>query len=135
MNLLEDLRALGFEAAPPEWPILDRVIAGRRCRLALRIGEIGEIERLTGKSIGAVMQALVAGQFDHRMVMDVIRLALVGGGSATEAQAEAVAKVFVAPKLIEHAVIASDVVAAALSNFTIPDTPGEPEARSAGPAI
>ncbi len=135
MSVLDDLRGLGFTAGAPEWPVLTRTIAGRRCRLALDIGSIGEIERLTGKSIGAVMQALASAQFDHRMVMDVIRLALIAGGDATPAQAESVAQVFVAPKLIEHAVIASDVVAAALSNFDIPETPGEPEAQSAGPAI
>lgn len=135
MSPLEELRALGFSAAPPDWPILDRTIAGRRCRLALGLHEIGEIERLTGKSIGAVMQALASAQFDHRMVLDVIRLALVRGGDCTPAQAEAVASVFVAPKLIEHAVIASEIVAAALSNFDIPEQPGEPEAQTAGPAI
>ena len=67
---------------------IDADFAGRRRRFCLRLGEMGELERLTGQGIGAIYLRLGTHQFGVTEVWDTIRLGLEGGGTpAVEASA------------------------------------------------
>lgn len=61
-----------------------------RYAFCLGTKEIEELERIAETGIGTVFQRLIAKQFYHRDLLAVIRLALIGGGTAPEAAARLV---------------------------------------------
>ena len=56
-----------------------------RYAFCLGTRQIEEVERIADAGIGTVFQRLIARQFYHRDLLAVIRLALIGGGTAPEA--------------------------------------------------
>jgi hypothetical protein len=54
-----------------------------------------ELERKLDTGIGALFQRLIAGTFRHADLNEVIRLALIGGGSVTPQEADALVAAYV----------------------------------------
>lgn len=53
-----------------------------------------ELERQLGAGIGAIFKRLIASEFNHRDLVETIRLALIGGGNEPE-EATALVKTYV----------------------------------------
>jgi hypothetical protein len=66
-----------------------RDLAGRRRKLELRLGEIGELERICGAGIAAILLRLSTMQWRYDDIRETIRLGLMGGG-ASEPDATAI---------------------------------------------
>ncbi|MGY2052960.1 gene transfer agent family protein [Methylobacterium sp. JK268] len=113
---------------------VDADFAGQRRRFVLRIGEIAELERLTGSGIGAVFMRIGAHQFTSRDVWDTIRLGLEGGGmDPMEATALCLRYHPPAYPLMTFIPLAGQIVAAAVNG--LPDLgKAEAEGSEAGPA-
>lgn len=94
--------------------IVDAPFAGQRRRFQLRIGEIGELERLTGVGIGATFMRLGSHQFSVREVWDVIRLGLEGGG-ASAVEATALVMRYQDQPLMDFLPLAGQIIAAAVN--------------------
>lgn len=107
--------------------IVDADFAGRRRRFQLRLGEMGELERLTGFGIGAIFMRLGTHQFGHREVWDTIRLGLEGGGAAA-VEASALVMRYESQPLIDFLPLAGRIVAAAVNGVP----PGKPETEGSG---
>jgi hypothetical protein len=67
-----------------------RDFAGRRRKFELRLGEIGELERLCAAGIGAILLRLSTMQWRYDDIRETIRLGLQGGG-ASEPDATSIA--------------------------------------------
>lgn len=94
--------------------------AGRQRKFQLRIGEIGELERLCNAGIGEIMLRLAAHRFRFADIRETVRLGLEGGGaSEPEATAVVMRSIDVSP-LAEHLQLAADILSAAVSG--VPDT-------------
>ena len=90
-------------------------LAGRARVLQLRIGEIGELERLTGAGIAAIFTRLATMQWQSADIVQTIRLGLEGGG-ASNAEAEAIVERYVEPApLGTYVQLAADVVRACVA--------------------
>lgn len=102
--------------------------AGQRRRFRLRLGEMGELERLCGAGIGEIMVRLAAHRFRAADIRETIRLGLEGGGtSEPEATALVMRHVDEAP-LAEHMQLAGDILSAAVAG--IPDDAGKAAGES-----
>ncbi|GJE38557.1 gene transfer agent family protein [Methylobacterium persicinum] len=104
--------------------VVDADFAGQRRRFQLRLGEIGELERLTGAGIGAILLRIASHQFSVRDVWDTIRLGLEGGGTSA-VEASALALRYRDAPLIDFLPLAGSIVAAAVNGVT-PAAPGKP---------
>jgi hypothetical protein len=103
-----------------------RPFAGRERKFQLRIGEIGELERLAGAGIGEIMVRLGSHRFKAADIRETIRLGLEGGGaSEPEATALVMRSVDKNP-LAEHLQLAADILSAAVTG--IPDSAGKDQA-------
>lgn len=124
----------GFPAAPPAQPVVYGEIGGRRCRLLLRIGEIGELERLTGRGVQEINNRFALQQLSSAEIAETLRLGLMGGGDCTPAEAEAVVRAFVMPRLFDHVRLALDVFLAAMAGVDpLGGEPGEATGRNENP--
>jgi hypothetical protein len=71
---------------------------------------IVELERKTGHGIGTLCMLVPEGRFRHAELMEVIRLALIGGGTSPE-DAEALVATYAAPRpLAEPFALASAIL-------------------------
>ncbi|KQP34304.1 hypothetical protein ASF27_01715 [Methylobacterium sp. Leaf102] len=93
---------------------VDADFAGERRRFQLRLGEMGELERLTGIGIGAIFMRMGAHQFSHRDVWDTIRLGLEGGGTSA-LEATALVMRYHTQPLMDFLPLAASIVAAAVN--------------------
>ncbi|SEE59645.1 Phage tail tube protein, GTA-gp10 [Rhizobiales bacterium GAS188] len=60
--------------------IVDAPLCGRTRRFQLRIGELGELERLARAGIGEISLRLATHRFTSVDVFETLRLGLIGGG-------------------------------------------------------
>ena len=88
--------------------------AGQERRFQLRIGEMGELERICGGGIGAIFMRLGSHQFGVREVWDTIRLGLEGGGT-TAIEATALVMRYHDQPLMDFLPLAGQIVAAAVN--------------------
>ncbi|BDV33924.1 gene transfer agent family protein [Methylocystis iwaonis] len=108
--------------------------AGRKRKFELRIGEIGELERLCNAGIGAIYFRLVSEQWRYDDIRETIRLGLMGGG-----ESQATAHMFVeryidvGPKR-EHLAVAAKILNALIEGVDPPKGAGERAEKSAPPA-
>lgn len=101
---------------------VDAAFAGRRRTFRLRIGEMGELERLCDAGIGEIMLRLASHRFRVSDIRETIRLGLEGGGMA-EPEATALVMRYVDDEpLSDHLQIAADILSAAVSG--VPIEPG-----------
>jgi hypothetical protein len=109
-----------------------REFAGRRRKFELRLGEIGELERLSGAGLGAIYWRVVAMQWKWDDIRETIRLGLIGGG-ATEPDATALALHYLddRPKA-QFLQLAADVLGACINGAAAGNADGE-AAPSASP--
>lgn len=116
---------------------IDHVFAGRSRRFQLRIGEIGELERLCGAGIGAIQLRLTGHQFRLADIREAVRLGLEGGG-ASEPEATSLVMRYLDPAPIaEHIQLAAYILSACIAGVPEPedeDPPGKPMAGSPDPA-
>ncbi|HVL73319.1 MAG TPA: gene transfer agent family protein [Beijerinckiaceae bacterium] len=99
---------------------IDADFAGRRRRFQLRIGEIGELERLCGAGIGEIALRLQLHTFRAADVWEPIRLGLEGGG-AGETEATALVVRYQSQPIADYIGLAARIVDAALSGAPKPD--------------
>ncbi|MBY6242841.1 gene transfer agent family protein [Methylosinus sp. Sm6] len=110
-----------------------RDLAGRRRKLELRLGEIGELERLCGAGIGAILLRLSTMQWRYDDIRETIRLGLQGGGaSEPDATAIVMRSLDPAPKGA-YLQLAADVLTACVMGVEPGKEHGE-GAESAAPA-
>lgn len=114
---------------------IDRDFAGRRRRFQLRLGEIGELERLCGVGIGAIQLRLAGHTFTNADVRETVRLGLEGGG-AKPTEALAVVNRYVDGWPIgDNIGLAMEVLNACVAGVEPPkDPPGKEMAEGADPA-
>lgn len=93
---------------------IDRPFAGQSRRFQLRYGEIGELERVCGAGIGAIMMRVAGHQFSARDVWETIRLGLEGGGME-EPEATATVMRYHGTALAPHLQLVADILCAAVS--------------------
>lgn len=134
----EDLAAVGFAGAVPAHPVVYADIGGRRVRLMLRIGDRGELERITGRGVQEINSRFAQMMASEAEIAETIRLGLVGGGECTPAVAAAVVDTFVRPRLFDHFALATQVFLASVAGVDVmpaSDNPGEPPAPDPAPGI
>lgn len=118
--------------------------AGRERSFILRIGEVGELERLCNAGIGMIALRLSTHQFYVADVREAIRLALQGGGlGEPEATALVMSSIDENP-LADHLDLAANIVQAYLNGLPEPlkkkeqaesdQTPSSPEISPDGTA-
>lgn len=105
--------------------LLVRLFAGRERRFQLRIGEIGELERICGAGIGEITNRIILGNFFGRDIWETIRLGLEGGGT-TEMEASALLARYGSQPIIPYVGLASDILAASLAGVPAPKGEGPP---------
>ncbi|MCJ2132450.1 gene transfer agent family protein [Methylobacterium sp. E-045] len=110
--------------------VVDAPFAGQERRFQLRIGEIGELERLTGVGIGATFMRLGSHQFSVREVWDVIRLGLEGGGTSA-VEATALVMRYQDQPLMDFLPLAGRIIAAAVNGVP----PGKSETEGTGESL
>lgn len=106
-----------FTAPPPDHPVVRAEIGGRLCRLLLPIGQVIELERLTGRGVQEIIQRFALQQASSTEIAETLRFALVGGGECSRAEADAVTEVYIRPRLFDFVKIACDVLLAAVSGI------------------
>ena len=112
---------------------IDRPFAGRRRRFRLRIGEMGELERLCSAGIGEIMVRLAAHRFRAADIRETIRLGLEGGGAAEPEATALVMRYLDEAPLGEHLQLAGDILSAAVSGVEV-EAGNEHGERSDSPA-
>ncbi|MGC5781620.1 gene transfer agent family protein [Methylobacterium sp. NFXW15] len=111
--------------------VVDADFAGQPRRFQLRLGEIGELERLTGSGIGAILLRIASHQFSVRDVWDTIRLGLEGGGTPA-VEASALVLRYRDEPLVDFLPLAGSIVAAAVNG--VPKAPpGKPATEGRAP--
>lgn len=112
-----------------------RPLGNKRRKFELRIGEIGEIERLCNAGLGAIQLRLATMGWRYDDIRDSVRLGLIGGG-ASEAEAETLCVAYVDGRPRGACLqIANDVISACISG--VPDAiskKGEWESETRAPA-
>ncbi|ATQ67733.1 MULTISPECIES: gene transfer agent family protein [Methylosinus] len=99
-------------------------LAGRRRKFELRLGEIGELERLCNAGIGAIYMRLVSMQWRNDDIRETIRLGLMGGG-ASEPDATMVVMRYIDPEPKgRHLALAASILSACIE--------GAPEGNAEG---
>ncbi len=134
----DDLAAAGFMAAIPLHPVVHAEIGGRRVRLMLRIGDRGELERLTGRGVQEINSRFAQMMASEAEIAETIRLGLIGGGECTAAVAAAVVDTFIRPRLFDYFALATQVFLASVAGVDVmpaSDEPGEPLAPDPAPGI
>jgi hypothetical protein len=112
--------------------IVDADLAERRRRFELLLGEMAELERLTGSGIGAIFMRLGSHQFTHWDVWDTIRLGLEGGGMPA-IEASALVLRHQDEPLIDFLPLAGAIVAAAVNGVPVEAGVGKPVAEGSTP--
>lgn len=95
---------------------VDAALLGRRLRLCLRIGGIGELERRAGRGIGAIIGQIARRQGGAVEIIETLRLGLVGGGMCPK-DADAIVDAQGSRPLMETAAIAAKILAGAVSGL------------------
>lgn len=134
----DDLAAAGFSAAIPAHPVVYAEIGGRRVRLMLRIGDRGELERITGRGVQEINSRFAQMMASEAEIAEIIRLGLVGGGECTPVVAAAVVDTYVRPRLFDYFALATHVFLASVAGVDVmpaSDGPGEPPAPDPAPGI
>lgn len=98
---------------------IDRLFAGRSRRFQLRIGEIGELERICGAGIGEIMLRLAAHRFRAADIWATIRLGLEGGGER-EIVATGLVERYQSQPLGDYIQLAADIISAAVAGVPPP---------------
>lgn len=94
--------------------------------LCLRIGELIALQELRGVGPYVLAQRFLSGEWLIEDVIQVIRLALIGGGSVSPKDALAIVERAVIPGyLTEYVGLAGNVIFAALSGVEEEELPGE----------
>lgn len=110
---------------------IHRDLAGRRRKLELRLGEIGELERICGAGIGAILLRLSTMQWRYDDIRETIRLGLQGGG-ASEPDATAFALHYLDPRPKgEFLQLAADILNACVMGVEPGKAQGETEESDA----
>lgn len=113
---------------------LTRPFAGQSRRFQLRIGELGELERVCSAGIGEIMVRLAAHRFYHADIRETVRLGLEGGGMS-EPEATALVMRYVDPApLSEHIALAGRILNKAVSGVEMPEGNDDGEGNDASPA-
>lgn len=112
----------------PHTAVVHAVIGGKRCRLKLDIGALGEIETLCKAGIGEIIQRFGSERFSIADVVEPIRHGLIGGGECGAVEATAVIQTFVEPRLNAHVALATRLLVAACSGVDL--MPAAPEAEA-----
>ncbi|UHC14423.1 gene transfer agent family protein [Methylobacterium currus] len=111
---------------------IDAVFGGRRRKLQLTLGCIGELERICGAGIGEIQLRLAGHRFYAADLRETVRLGLIGGGEDL-AGAEALMRFnFDQQPLATHLQLAADLLSAAVAGVE-PEGNGVTE-RSDAPA-
>jgi hypothetical protein len=101
-----------------------RPFAGRERDFRLRIGEIGELERICGAGIGAIAMRLAHHQFYAADVWDTLRLGLEGGGTP-EIEASALLLRYKEGPIADYIGLAGDIIGAAISGIPVGNADAE----------
>lgn len=123
-----------MSAADTARTVVTAPFAGRERRFCLRLGEIAELERLTGTGIGALFMRIGAHQFGHRDVWDTIRLGLEGGGETSAAEATALVMRYHGEPLMDFLPLAGAIVAACVNGVPRRETDPAGNAPAEGPS-
>lgn len=107
--------------------------AGRRRKFQLRIGEIGELERLCGAGLGEIMVRLSAHRFYLADIRETIRLGLEGGGESEPAATALVMRNVDPTPIGEHLQLAADILSAAVTGVPV-EAPGKDRAAGSDDA-
>lgn len=120
-------------SAPLLHTCLYRDLAGRRRKFELRLGEIGELERICNAGVAAILLRLSTMQWRYDDIRETIRLALQGGGlSEPDATAIALHYLDARPKG-EFLQLAADILNACIMGVEPGKAAGETE-QSGAPA-
>jgi hypothetical protein len=106
-----------------------RDFAGRRRKFELRIGEIGELERLCEAGIGAIFTRVSTMQFRLADIRETIRLGLEGAGLLESEATALVLRYLDGRPLLEHIQIAADILIACCTGIE-EDLPGKAPAET-----
>jgi hypothetical protein len=105
--------------------------AGRKRKFELRIGEIGELERVCLAGIGEINMRLLTERWRYDDIRETIRLGLMGGG-ASEMDAQMLIETYVdANPLRRHVGMAADILHALIEGADAPKAQGETDASGA----
>jgi hypothetical protein len=108
-----------------------RDFAGRRRKFELRLGEIGELERICNAGIAAILTRLTYMQWRYDDIRETIRLGLMGGG-ASEADATMLALHYLDPRPKgEYLQLAADILSACIAGVEPGKDQGESESKDA----
>lgn len=119
---------------PPVVTSVHAVFAGRERKFELRLGEIGELERLCGAGLGAIMLRLATMQWRWDDVRETVRLGLMGGGmSEPDATALAMAQLD-KPPFGRFLQLANDIIVASVNGADPPKKAEAETPTSAAPA-
>ena len=118
---------------PRPFTAVDAIFAGRSRTFDLRIGELGELERICNAGIGEIALRLSTHQFRHADIRETIRLGLRGGGLG-DAEATALVMTIVdGHPLADHLELAQSIVGGLLHGMPAKKAPAEGQA-TASPA-
>jgi hypothetical protein len=108
-----------------------RDFAGRRRKFELRLGEIGELERICNTGIAAILTRLTYMQWRYDDIRETIRLGLVGG-CASEPDATMLALHYLDPRPKgEYLQLAADILSACIAGVEPGKDQGESESKDA----
>lgn len=99
-------------ADSPILPFIDRDFGGDRQRFGLRLGEVGELERLCNAGVAGILYRLSTSQFYHADVRETLRLGLIGGGLSPPDALALIKIYFDGRPLVESLQIAIDILLA-----------------------
>lgn len=89
---------------------------------------ITELERLTGRGIGGLCRSLFVSEFRLAEITEVIRLALIGGGTDPQ-EAAALITAYVSPRpIMESYGLAVTILETTMFGNSKPETPAKSEA-------
>lgn len=120
----------GFPAERPVTPLVFGEIGGRRCRLRMNIGALGELETASGRGVFEINMRFAQQHSSATEIIEIMRLGLIGGGDCTPAEVEAVIDVFVRPRVFEFFALAQRVFLALVAGVDPVD--GDPEGEAMG---
>lgn len=84
---------------------------------------IAELEKFTGSGIGAIIRRVIDEHaFAHAELIEIVRLALIGGGTAEADAAQLVAEHVTAKPIVHARLLAVDILRAAYFGAPQPET-------------
>lgn len=108
--------------------------AGQGRTFRLRLGEVGELERLCNAGIGAIAMRLATHQFYNADVRETVRLGLQGGGLDEPTATALIMSAFDDRPLSAHIELAALIIKAYLDGIPDELKKKEPDANVPAPA-